>query len=486
MTGPHTCLIALLVLSTLAACQSNPNPAPNTTARLTVVLNGPKTANIRIEQAGSTVFNGKVTGTQTVRDLPRALLKVSAETNPEFDPPAAQSVDLSNGDQTLALNFGNGPFVIKLDTPTVTVHQEKQVSVSATISAKPGFSGSVNVRAENLPAGVRQLETLNVTLGPNPVTVLFHLAVSKGNLPANTDVDVIASTSDRRSQTTLELRTRPLIFPLNPFEGIVVGADGNAYYLTLDQPGVAQITPGYVRTQVITQALPGTERLVPSPDGNLWFGEREPKRIVLASKQIESYPKRLSNTGGFAFRPANNKTGWYGYAGLWQVDLSSGTDTLVPGTDTLTGPYLFGLGQIDGDTYWVIAANGVKSLLEVNANTRATIEHPLVHAAEGVTFLVQNRQVYVTDQGKLYRQHLETGMVEVVGVSGMAKVTSILGQDPQGNIWLANDDQWVHFDPRSGTVLRIWPAMADSYQTTVNADGGLWISLYAGVVYVQP
>jgi hypothetical protein len=484
MTGPHTQLLALLVLSALAACQSN--PAPAATARLTVVLNGPKTAIIRIEQAGNTVFTGTMTGTQTVRDLPRASLRVSAETNPEFDPPAPQSVDLSNGDQTVVLTFGNGPFVIKLDTPTVTVHQENQVSVSATISAKPGFTGNINVRAENLPAGVRQLETLNVTLGPNPVTVLFHLAVSKGNLPANTNVDVIASTADRRSQTTLELRTRPLIFSLNPFEGIVVGADGNAYYLTLNEPGVAQITPGYVRTQVITQALPSTERLVPSPDGSLWFGEREPKRIVLASKQIESYPKRLANTGGFAFRPANNKIGWYGYAGVWQVDLSTGTDTLVPGTDTLTGPYLFGRGQIDADTYWVIAANGVKSLLEVNATTRATVEHPLVHAAEGASFLVQNRQVYVIDQGKLYRQNLETGTVEVVAVSGMAKVTTVLGQDRQNNIWLANDDQWMHFDPRSGTVLRTWPAMADPYQTTVSPDGGLWISLYAGVVYVQP
>jgi hypothetical protein len=484
MTWPHIRLLAPLVLVAFAACQSN--PAPTATARLTVVLNGPKTAKIRIEQAGSTVFTGTMTGTQTVRDLPRAPLRVSAETIPEFDPPAPQSVDLSNGDQTLALNFGNGPFVIKLDTPIVTVHQEKQVSVSATISAKPGFSGSVNVRAENLPTGVRQLETLNVTLGPDPVTVLFHLVVSKGNLPANTNVDVVASTSDRRSQTTLELRTRPLIYPLDPLEGIVVGADGNAYHRTLSELGLAQITPGYVRTQVITQALPSIERLSPSPDGNLWFGGSEPKRIVLASKQIESYPKRLANTGGFPFIPANNKTGWYDYFGLWQVDLSTGIDTLVPGTDKLTGPYLFGRGQVDGDTYWVIAANGVKSLLEVNANTRATVEHPLVHAADGVSFLVQNRKVYVIDQGKLYRQNLETGTVEVVGVSGMAKVTTILGQDRQSNIWLANDDQWVHFDPRSGTVLRTWPAMAEAYQTMVNADGGLWFSVYGGVVYVQP
>jgi trimeric autotransporter adhesin len=133
---PLVLLSTALALS-MVAC-SDPTPPPvvePTTASLNLTLNGVPAAPVKVlNAAGDIKFDGTVTGSKTIADLPRDKYTVTGGAVSNLIAPAPQTADLSAGNGTVTLNYLASPVSTTADL-TVAVTGVPAAPVKITDAA---------------------------------------------------------------------------------------------------------------------------------------------------------------------------------------------------------------------------------------------------------------------------------------------------------------------------------------------------------------
>jgi streptogramin lyase len=455
-------------------------------ADLVVSLLGPKQARVSIWQNGRQIAEKRINGSDVFMRLPRAPLIVRADNADWYSLPNEQAVDLTSGNGLAKLQFTAEPFGTSLAT-ALEVSNGATSTLEVTLTAAPGFSGSVQLELSNLPNGVTQVSLPSVTLGSSPVTVGLPVQAAVNTVSRDAVATLTARSSGVEVRQAVVVRTRPASSLPVPEDNsnVVFSPDGSAYFLSGTPKTFNRIAPNG-QSEPMHPALPaGYPDMQVAPDGSLWIGCKEPKliRVDPVSKASESF----TNTVGCDYFADGQKRLWTQVAGLGlrRTDPSNGQVKEIndPGlAATIPGLRLF------GDKIWQLRGG----LTSVDTETLEVQRYELPAFNFGV-FFVRGSTVYLSSSTGLYLYDLNLGTLST-HTPATEQPVRLFGVDAQGMVWLASKDRWLLYNPASRQVLRELAGMPTfeywyEWYGSVRPDGGLWYFKYqrsAQLRLVQP
>jgi hypothetical protein len=433
-------------------------------------------ATVSISNGKTQVYDG-FAANKTVLELPQAKLTITPQDVEPYLAPVAQTVDLTTGDKSITLEYRLKP--LRLSAPsTLEVNRNSQTVLKAQILPAPDFKGVVELRLQNLPAGVTATPvSINVS-GGTTIEAEIPVFAAADTKFVDAQVPLTAVSGLNSASANLIIQTRPkLTFPVPGNASWELGADGQMYVLLPAEHGVFRVHPDGSRELIVTGDFP-CGGLYAAPDGSLWTSHRGFTRIDVNAKTVEILDNPTGGSGCGSLIPDANKNIWDVVGQVVRFDLVSQQKTTVPDSQNLG----FMPSKIVNNQLW--GASG-SNLGMINTTTLEIKKYQVLGAFNINAFYVHDDTVAVSDGAKLFVLNTSTGTVVEHKPEGIAGFMYLMGQEQDGSLWISGGGKWFRYNPTTKQITKELPALS-STKVYVTPTGTLWYITTAGLFFVDP
>jgi hypothetical protein len=448
------------------------------TSKLTVNIQPTENvaAPVTISDGKTRIYSYRIIN-KTVLELPKTKLTITSENVEPYLAPSAQTVDLTNGDQTITLTYRLRP--IRLVVPsTLEVNRNNQAVLKAQILPSPDFQGVVELRLQNLPAGVSAPPvSVNVTGGTVSGAEIPVFAAADAKF-ADTTVTLTAVSGANSVSADLMIQTRPkLTFAVPNNASWELGADGQMYVYLPAERGVFRINQDGSRELIVTGDF-SCGQLYAAPDGSMWMGDSDFIRIDTQAKTYERLKDPDGGSGCISFTPDTNKRVWYTTGRLIRLDFISQQKQIVPDSQALgVAP-----SKIFNNRFWGALDKNVGM---IDTNTLAVKKYQIPGVFNINAFYVHDDAVSVGDGTKLFVLNTSTAVITEHQPDGITGFMYLMGQEQDGSLWVAGFNKWVRYNPTTKQITKELPALS-STKVYVTPTGKIWYITTAGLFFVDP
>jgi len=480
------------------------------TYALTLTVQGaPALVTVTDQGNGRVLFNGTVSGTQTINGLPEnATLKVEGAPVDGFVAPAAQTIELT-GNKNVSLEY----IAPKIQASNARLTAGATTIVAASLSFPIPLTATATVTG--LPAWITA-ESQEVTLTASASTLNLSLRADSTvpslvqTLPAQlvlTDKGHLIG----RQRIYLTVLPTPISAPSLWINSDVTTQDGAFWYTDRDGSGssVHRVTPdGTAQAYTLQGSAVSSPHPVAGEDGfmHLVFQGKDVRLDPLTGEQVTS--SLLNPNTVSSFVDAKGR-GWENYFGIYRNDYQPCTTdpcwlsavnmpVLVPGSTE----YSHEVADVQGTTVWVSnfipGSPSTWRLIRMNGDTleqttvlemNKLVDPHLFARPSGVW--LSHYGIGVPGGGPIARVDQMTGAVQtfdvvVDGVSVSAYETVGVTDDgrhllliPHPPVASDNRDEYVLYNPMTQTVEKRLviggPSWSRAFITLVDRSGHLWL-----------
>jgi hypothetical protein len=448
------------------------------TSKLTVNIQPTENvaAPVTISDGKTRIYSFPITN-ETVLELPKTKLTITSEDVEPYLAPAAQTVDLTNGDQTITLKYRLRP--IRLVVPsTLEVNRNNQAVLKAQILPAPDFQGVVELRLQNLPAGVTATPVSVNVIGGTVFGADIPVFAAADTKFVDTQVTLTAVSSAESASANVTIQTRPkLTFPLPTIASWEMGADGQMYVHLPAERSIFRVNQDGSRELIVTGDFP-CGGLYAAPDGSLWTSHRGFTRIDVNAKAFEILDNPTGGSGCGSLLPDANKKIWDVFGQVVRYDLVSQQKTTVPDSQNLG----FIPSKIVNNQLWGALGS---NLGMINTTTLEIKKYQIPGAFNVNAFYVHDNMVALGDGTKLFVLNTSTGAIVEHQPEGITGFSYLMGQEQDGSLWIAGFGKWVRYNPITKQITKELPALS-STKVYVTPTGKLWYVTTAGLFFIDP
>jgi hypothetical protein len=477
------------------------NRAPPT-SKVTFTVNGLgyDSVYITIFEKQKPVYYFPVTN-GTIVEFPKTIFTVKAQDTEASLAPEPQTIDLSTGDKTIILNFRERPLRLSINEKSIEIYRKAQASIKAQLIPASNFIGTVEVRLQNLPAGVQQLAPVNIAVNGKPVAVEVPITSAADTKLVDAEVTLAVTSRVESASAKINLQTKPeLISPTPDISSFswTVALDGNLYVTSLREEAIFRVNSDGSRELIANGDFSWASGLKAGSDGSLWVMRSQPIRIDPVSKTQKMYPCPVSlscNRGDIIID--SKKRAWGGNYELQRTDLLTGQVVSIPETKGKTSSQR---QQIVGDTFWGVYADNFSenTIIAVNTDTLAVKTYNFPELSSIYNFFVSGDTISLTalssspsfSQPQIYLFNTKTGVLTPHPFENTSQA-QIIGQDSNAILWIMTDRKWLRYDPKNKTVLQELPQLAwaaavnrTDAKAAVTPNGDIWCFTAKGFFFV--